>query len=258
MSSAILPTMVFAHLAGAAAIVAAMAVTPGVRADPTPLSPEQVQAMETLVHDYILRHPEVLLESLHLYQAQQEEAERREGAAALTSGREQLERDPASPSVGDASGDVTIVEFFDYNCGYCKQVFSSVREILRSDKRIRYVFKEFPILGADSVTAARAALAVWRLAPEKYLDFHGALMTGRGPLNEDRILRTAGELGLDPEKVRSGMSDPAIDEALRSNLELGRRMRVNGTPAFVIGGRLVPGAVSLTQLKDLIAEARRG
>jgi protein-disulfide isomerase len=244
----------------AAVVITGLAVPASGRADPgrAPLSPDQVQAMEALIHEYILGHPEVILESLQLYQAEQEQTERRESAAALASAKDQLERDPASPVAGDPNGDVTIVEFFDYNCGYCKRVLSTIQEILKTDKRIRYVFKEFPILGPDSATAARAALAVWKLAPEKYLDFHAALMSGRGALNEDRILRTVGEIGLDGERVRDAMADPAIDDALRSNLELGRRMRVSGTPAFVIGGRLVPGAISLAQLRDLVAEARKG
>ncbi len=158
---------------------------------------------------------------------------------------------------GNAEGDITIVEFFDYRCGYCKRVFPAIQELIETDGNIRYVFKEFPILGPDSMVAARAAQAVWFIDPDRYLDFHAALMGARGGLSEDRVLDIAAKAGLDRDAVKKGMDDPRVAEALADNLGLGRVLGVNGTPAFVIGGELVPGAIDLDAMKERVAEARR-
>jgi protein-disulfide isomerase len=118
------------------------------------------------------------------------------------------------------------------------------------------VFKEFPILGPDSVTASRAALAAWKIAPEKYLPFHLALMESRGEMNEARVLETGKKVGIDVDKLKAAMSDPAIKATIDRNVELARKLQINGTPAFIIGGQLVPGAVDLATLREMVATAR--
>lgn len=221
------------------------------------VTPEQKAAFEALVREYILEHPEVVVESLQRWQEQQKAESERKTKAALAEYRDMLENDPATPVAGNADGDVTIVEFFDYRCGYCKRVFPAIQELIETDGNIRYVFKEFPILGPDSVVASQAAQAVWFIDPDQYLDFHAALLGARGGLGKDRVLDIAAEVGLDPDEVKKGMTDPRVAEALASNLELGKTLGVNGTPAFVIGGDLVPGAIDLDAMKELVADARR-
>ncbi len=221
------------------------------------MAPEQKAAFEEMIRAYILDHPEVVVESLQRWQELQKAESDERAKAALAEHRDLLENNPAAPVAGNAKGDVTIVEFFDYRCGYCKRVFPAIQELIETDGNIRYVFKEFPILGPDSMVASKAAQAVWFIDPDRYLDFHAALMGARGALNEARILDLAEKVGLDRAEVKKGMDDPQVAETLAGNLGLGRALGVNGTPAFVIGGELVPGAIDLDAMKELVAEARR-
>jgi protein-disulfide isomerase len=221
------------------------------------ISPDQKKAFEELIRNYIMDHPEVMLESLERWQTRQKAEADRKSEAAIVKSRAVLENNPTSPVAGNRDGDVTIVEFFDYRCGYCKRVFPAIQKLLKTDGGIRYVFKEFPVLGPESVIAAQAAQAVWHVDPDRYLDFHTALMTNRGGITEDKVLDIAAKVGVDREKVRKEMKGPKVAEVIKQNLDLGRTLNINGTPAFVIGGRLVPGAIDLDTMKELVAEARR-
>ncbi len=244
-------------VAGPAAVHAAESSSPAAPSDSDAMSPDQKAAFEQMIRVYILDHPEVVVESLQRWQEQQKAESDERAKAALAEHRELLENNPAVPVAGNAKGDVTIVEFFDYRCGYCKRVFPAIQELIETDGNIRYVFKEFPILGPDSMVASQAAQAVWFIDPDRYLDFHTELMGAKGPLNEDRVLDLAAKVGLDRAAVKKGMEDPRVAETLAGNLGLGRALGVNGTPAFVIGGQLVPGAIDLDAMKELVAEARR-
>jgi protein-disulfide isomerase len=157
---------------------------------------------------------------------------------------------------GNPVGDVTLVEFFDYHCAYCKRALNAVTAVLGEDPGLRIVYKEFPILGPDSVLAARAALASRNQDPSKYLEFHVALMSTRGRLTQPRILEIARDAGFDAERLVADMASPEINTAIERNIELARSLEINGTPTFVIGDQLVPGAVDLDTLRRLIAEAR--
>lgn len=252
--------MAFAHLRrlAAAAFIAALpafAAPPAVAADA--LTPAQQDAVRELVHQYLLDNPEVLIEALQAYQARADAESQKRQQAALDSSQAELEGDPSSPVVG-ADGDVTIVEFMDYRCGYCKQVFPALSALLKSDGNIRYVVKEFPILGPDSVIASRAALAVWRLTPERYFDYHSALMTSRGAFDEKRVLDIATDVGLDAKAIAAEMKNPEIKATIAKNEDLARALGIRGTPAFVIGGQLIPGAVDAATLAHLVAVARKG
>ena len=176
--------------------------------------------------------------------------------AGLASHPETLFDDPASPVVGNPDSDVTLVAFFDYRCGYCKSAYHTMRAALQQDLRLRVVFKEFPILGLGSVVAARAALAAHRQNPNIYVAFHGALMESRGRLTKPLILRVARAMGIDAERLEADMSAPEIDEAIERNLALATTLGINGTPTYVIGDKIVPGAVGLKTMKRLIALAR--
>lgn len=221
-----------------------------------PLSDEQKSAVETLVRDYILKNPEIIVESLRGYEEKHRQASEKEAREAIATSRDALEKDRTSPVAGNPQGDVTLVQFFDYRCGYCKKVVPSIQELLKTDKNIRLVFKEFPILGPDSVTASRAALAAWKISPDKYFPFHLALMEMRGEMSEARVLETAKKVGIDVDKLKTAMADSSIKSAIERNIDLARTLQINGTPAFIIGGQLVPGAVDLATLREMVATAR--
>ena len=188
-------------------------------------------ALETILRPMIVRNPDIV--------ARQDE----------------LLNDPASPVGGNPDGDVTLVEFFDYQCPYCKTIFPSIQALLAEDRNLRYVFKEFPILGRASVFAARAALAARRQG--KYLEFHTALMPAKGKLTEARVMRLAKTAGLDVDRLRRDMADGTVDATIRRNLELADGLGIFSTPVFIIGDTQIPGAVEIDTLKVLIARARQ-
>ncbi|MCH7692079.1 MAG: DsbA family protein [Proteobacteria bacterium] len=169
--------------------------------------------------------------------------------------RDELLNDPASPVGGNPDGDVTLVEFFDYQCPYCKTIFPSIQALLAEDRNLRYVFKEFPILGRASVFAARAALAARRQG--KYLEFHTAVMSARGKLTETRVMRLAEKVGLDVDRLRRDMADGTVDAMIRRNLDLADGLGIFSTPVFIVGDTQIPGAVEIDTLKVLIARARQ-
>jgi len=216
------------------------------------------QAVEEVVREYLRKNPEVLVEAIRALQEKEEAAEREKAKRAILEKRDALINDGYSPEGGNPNGDVVIVEFFDYRCGYCKRVFPSIQRLLKEDGNIRYVFKELPILGPQSVTAARAAMAVWKLDKSKYMAFHSAAMKSRGALTEAKVLRLAEEAGMDSDAVAKAMKDASIEKSFRDNHRLAASLGITGTPAFVIGDTLVPGAVGIDALKRYVADARKG
>jgi protein-disulfide isomerase len=235
---------------------AGIAAAPAARAQekPSVFDAEQSEAIGELVRQYILDHPEVLLEALQIYEQRQQAAAAERQQAALTAEVEALTRDPGAPVIGNPAGDVTLVEFFDYRCPYCKQMTDTLAQLIEEDPNLRLVMKEFPILSAESLMAARAALAAQNQG--KYESFHFALMEGGGGFTEDEIMAVADSVGLDVAQLQADMQDPEIEAALRRNNSLAERIGVTGTPAFVVGDTLLTGATSLEQLRALIAEAR--
>ena len=224
----------------------------------SPVSAAQRAEMEKIIREYLLANPEIVIEAIQIYREREEKAQQLRAQAALAHSKELLINDPDSPVGGNPKGDVTIVEFFDYRCGYCKRILPTLQEVLNTDKNVRVVFKEFPILGPLSVFASQAALAAHKLDPKKYEAFHNAMMATPGGLSEKRVLRLAKEQGYDPTAIRKEMEAPDIQERIRKNHLLAETLNIRGTPAFVIGNELVPGAVDLDQLRQLIAQARSG
>jgi protein-disulfide isomerase len=218
-----------------------------------PFDATQSEAIEALVRQYILEHPEVVVEALQRYEQQQQAAEAERQAAAIVALADQLTADPRDPVIGNPDGDVTLVEFFDYRCGFCKRMTGVLTQLVDEDPNLRVVMKEFPILSRESGQAARAALAGLRQG--KYEAFHFALMEG-GALTDDEILAIAASVGLDTDELQDAMQDPAIGAALRDNLALAEKIGITGTPAFIVGNTLVPGAVSIEELRAKIAAAR--
>jgi len=215
------------------------------------------KAIEALIHDYLMAHPEVLLQSVAEYRRRQEMSEQDKTKQKLANLSDILQTNVGSPTIGNPNGNVTIVEFFDYRCSYCKKVFPTIQALLKDDTNIRYVFKEFPILGPVSEIATRASLAAWSIDPKKYMAFHAALMTSRGQLDEKRVFKYVKEAGYDPDQVRNGMHSKAVGTEIATNVKLASELGINGTPAFLIGDHIVPGAIDMATLKQLVQAARK-
>ena len=238
------------------AIAAAAAFIPDSRAE-SPVTPNlNREAVRKIVREYLLEHPEVIEEAIQVLQARRESREQDRVRAALLEHDKALRSHPMSPVSGNPKGDVTLVEFFDYQCGYCKRSLKPVKDLLETDRQLRVVWKEFPILGPVSRFAARAAMASEKQG--RYFEFHVAVMGSRGKLTEDRVMAIAGSVGLDIQRLRRDMEDRAIENYLDETIRLARVLGIRGTPAFVIGDTLVPGVVGDARLKELIAKARSG
>ncbi len=214
------------------------------------------RAIERMIRNYIMNNPEVVVESVRRMTARAEAAGREEQRLVLADLRPELEHDPGSPVGGNPDGDVTVVEFFDYRCTYCKRFLPNLVELLRKDANVRIVFKEYPILGPDSVTASRAALAARIQDEDLYMPFHAALMEARGSLSERRILDLAKEVGLDPVRLERDMAAPEIEATFSRNRAQAEALGIRGTPGFVIGDRVVPGYIDGDALAALVEEAR--
>ena len=246
------------HLAFGPLLAAIMAfsLAPEARAqdDAERFSPDQEQAIRELVREYLVNNPEVLVEALQIYQERQRTAAAEQQRLAVQAQQELLLNDEDSPEVGNPDGDVVVVEFFDYRCGYCRSVAGKLREAVKQDGGIRLIMKEFPILSTESRMAARAALAAAR--QDLYEEFHFALMQTPGQVNEAYVLKVAESVGLDVDQLKADMKDPEINVALRRTYDLARELSINGTPAFVIGDQVIPGAIDMDTLRGLVAEQR--
>ncbi len=218
-------------------------------------SPDQKTAIEDLVRAYSLKNPEIIREAVEALQAkEQQSAEERRGEA-MAKLKDELAFDPTSPVLGNPSGDVTVVEFFDYRCPYCKRAAPVVDQLVKEDGRIRRVMKEFPILGPESLFASRVALAA--KVQGKYEPMHRLLIAAKGALDQDTVMRLAKEAGLDMPQLKRDMNSAAIDEVLKKNRDLAGQLEITGTPAFIIGKEFVPGAAELDTLKMIVARTRK-
>lgn len=210
--------------------------------------------IKELVREYILENPEIIAEAITLLQSRQETARLERQQANLEDLQDALRNPPENTVMGNPEGDVTVVEFFDYNCGYCKTMFNTVLDTMQSDNDLRLVLIELPILGPNSVTASRAALAARK--QDLYGPFHQALMNHRGGLDERSIMTLARGVGLNVDQLQQDMKDPEIDEIIDRNRAIAQQLEINGTPAFVVGSTLVPGALPPERFSELIAQAR--
>ena len=248
--------MRFRKMLALASVLAALAVAAEARAQ-TPATPEGMkETVREIVREYLLEHPEVIERAMIALNAKRQAEKRAKARTAIADNRAALLEHPMSPVSGNPDGDVTLVEFFDYQCGFCKRSLKPVMDLLESDAGLRIVWKEFPVLGPVSRFAARASMAAARQG--KYLAFHEAVMGAPGKLTEDAVLAIAARAGLDAARLRRDMEDPSIEAYLDETRRLAGALGVTGTPAFVIGGTLVPGAVGGARLKQLVAEARKG
>jgi protein-disulfide isomerase len=210
-------------------------------------------ALEQIVREYILQHPEVLIESFRLYKEREQTAQKEHSKDAISANLGDLQRDPSSPEAG-AAGGVTVVEFFDYRCRFCKGAEGTIEKLRADHPDLHFVFKEFPILGPESSLAAKAGLAAHKQGG--YLKFHQALMALKGPITMDAIAELAGKLGLDVSKLKAYMESPEVQAILARNSELAHKVGVKSTPTFVIGSELVSGAIDAATFERLIAQAK--
>lgn len=214
----------------------------------------QAQEIKGLVREYILENPEIITEAITLLQSKQEIEKLDRQRQNLQQLQSELQNPPENTIIGNPDGNVTVVEFFDYNCGYCKSMFDTVLETVQSNNDIRLVLIEFPILGPNSVTASKAALA--SLNQDLYGPFHQAMMSHKGGLNEATIMTLARGVGINVEKLQEDMKDPDLDKIIEKNRGFAQKLEINGTPALVIGDALIPGAISAERLNDLIQQVQ--
>jgi protein-disulfide isomerase len=217
-------------------------------------NPAWQQAVEKAIEKYIRSHPEVIEQTLQALDAKRQGEEQQRVKAVIAARQSDLLNDPSSPVSGNLKGDVTVVEFFDYRCGFCKRVAGAVTQLQKDDAQVRVIYKDFPILGEASELAAKAALA--SRAQGRHQAFHEALLAAKGDVTKDQILHIASEVGLDPKRLETDMENPEWVSIIERNRALAKELGIGGTPAFVVGNELVPGAMDLAALKDLVAQRR--
>jgi len=242
-----------AAAAGAVLATAVMGYLPAGRTQQS-LSVGQTKAVEGLIGDYLGKHPELVEKALDQLQAEQKTAAQDATRKTIQDKASELFHDPADQVMGNPQGDVTVVEFFDYRCPYCKRVTPTLTDALKSDGHIRLVLKEFPILGPNSVLASHAAIAA--IKQGKYAAFHLALLASPAALDEASIMAIAQASGLDTARLAQDMKDPAIEALIKKNYALAQALKIDGTPAFIVGDELVPGALDRSALEDLVKQAR--
>ena len=222
---------------------------------------DQRGEIERIVREYLLSHPELLQEVMSELEKRQAVAEAEKHRTAVKQYSEVIFSSPRQVTLGNTQGDVTVVEFFDYNCGYCKRAMSDKLDLMKNDAKLKFVLKEFPVLGEGSMQAAQVAAAVRmqdKSGGKKYLEFHQKLLTGRGQADKARALAVAKEIGLDVARIEKDMAGDEGKAQLEESFKLAEALGLNGTPSYVVGNDVVVGAVGLNTLKEKVNAARCG
>src|SRR6266436_4194486 len=216
--------------------------------------------IEMIVKNYLISHPEVLEEAMNELSKRQAAAEAEKHEASVSKNADAIFNSPRGVALGNKDGDVTLVEFFDYNCGYCKRAMGDMLDLMKSDPKLKVVLKEFPVLSQGSVEAAQVAVAVHMQdsTGKKYLDFHQKLLGGRGQADKARAMAAAKDAGLDIARIEKDIASPEVRATIEENFKLAEAMGMNGTPSYVIGKQVVIGAVGLDNLREKIGVARCG
>jgi protein-disulfide isomerase len=243
-------------------VVSALALTAALPARADDFSPTQRGAIEKIIKDYLLEHPEVLQEAMAALEKKQAAAEAEKAKTAIKDHSDAIFNSPYQVNLGNPHGDVAFVEFFDYNCGYCKRAMTDMFTLMEKDPKLKVVLKEFPVLGPGSVEAAKVAVAV-RMQDKtgtKYREFHQKLLGGRGQADKARAMAVAKEVGLDTARLERDMKSEEVTTTINENMKLAEALGINGTPSYVIGrgpnGDLVVGAVGLNSLNKKIDASR--
>jgi len=245
-------------IAAVCAALLAIAVPQASRADE--FSAPQKGEIERIVRDYLIAHPEVLQEAMTELEKRQTAAETEKHKSAVKEHAQALFSSPRGVVLGNPEGNVTFVEFFDYNCGYCKRAMTDMLTLMKDDSKLKVVLKEFPVLGPGSVEAAQVAVAV-RMQDKtgkKYIEFHQKLLGGRGQADKAHALAVAKDIGLNMTQLEKDMASPEVKSTLEENFKLAEALGLNGTPSYVIGSDVVIGAVGLPALQEKINTARCG
>jgi protein-disulfide isomerase len=212
-------------------------------------------AIQGIVKDYLLKNPEIIREALIELERRTAEAEKNR-QKKLVAENQALLTDPKYAHIaGNEKGDITVVEFFDYNCPYCRQSLKDIEKLMDADKNVRVILKEYPILGKASTTAAMAALASRKQG--KYMEFHTALLSAKGRINDEQITKIAKSVGLDVEKLKADMKSADVIEAHKKNMEVGQKLGINGTPTFIFNDQVIPQVLPFEAMQQLIARIRK-
>jgi protein-disulfide isomerase len=230
------------------------------RSDADELSAGQRGEVERIVREYLIAHPEIIQDAMAELDKRQTAAQAEKHKAAIKQYSEALFRSPRQVVLGNPDGNVTFVEFFDYNCGYCKRAMDDMLTLIKDDAKLKVVLKEFPVLGPGSVEAAQVAVAVRMQdkSGKKYLEFHQKLLSGRGEANKARALAVAKDIGLDMARLDKDMASPEVKATLQESFKLAEALGLNGTPSYVIGDNVVVGAVGFDALKEKVNTSRCG
>ncbi len=238
-------------LALATMLVSALWLAPAMALDE-----QQKKDMGDFIREYLIENPEIMLEVQSALEAKQQTQRLAMADQAVAANHDAIFASRNDVVLGNPDGDVTIVEFFDYNCGYCKQALSDMEEILAGDPNVRFVLKEFPILGPDSLAAHRVANAVRLLAPDKYSQFHRTLMGATGMATEESAIEVATSLGLDEPAIRRSIDEDPSDDIVRDTYKLATALGVTGTPTYVVGNEALFGAVGKDAIEEKVANMR--
>lgn len=244
----------------ALATAAAVVLGGGMSASAQSFSPSQRSEIEAIIKDYLLQNPEILRDVASALEKQQAEAEAAKGREGIKKHAAMIFNSPRQVVLGNPKGDVTMVEFFDYNCGYCKRALTDMMELMKNDPKLRVVLKEFPVLGEASVQAAQvaAAASLQDKSGKKYLEFHRKLLTSRGQIGKAQAIAAAKETGFDVARIERDIGGPEVRKTLEESFTLAEALGLNGTPSYVIGSNVVIGAVGQAKLKESINQARCG
>jgi protein-disulfide isomerase len=223
------------------------------------VKPADKAEIEKIIREYLLKNPEVLRDALNELERRQRDAEALAQKKALEEQKAALFDDPQAIVVGNPKGDVTIVEFFDYNCGYCKRSLADLDKMIAADPKLRIILKDFPILGPDSVAASRIAVALRKQASgDKYWEYHRRLLTEtKGRVNADAAFALAASMGFDIGRLKSDAESGEAEAALRQVMDVADALGINGTPAFVIGDQVISGAVGIAPMSKAVASVRQ-
>lgn len=237
----------------AAFAVVALAIMPARAAGFDATQRDEIGA---IVKEYLLQHPEVIRDAMVELDRKQQAAEADARKESVSKYSDTLLNSSRQVVLGNPKGDVTLVEFFDYNCGYCKRAHADMQKLIDEDSNLRVVLKEFPVLGPGSEEAARVAVIVNQIAPEKYKAFHDELLMSRGEVNGARALAVAADVGLDPAAIKAKLSEPEIAATINESYSLAQALGINGTPSYVVQNDVVIGAVGYDALKSKIKSIR--
>ncbi len=254
---------VFSFRTVVAGLAVMFALSPTLRAADAPAAPNggmsdaERARTESVIHDYLMNHPEVIIQAVQAYQDKLQADKDKAAQSELEKRAADLLHDPQSQIMGNAASDCAIVEFFDNQCPYCQANEPEVQKLLKQDGKVRLVLKEFPILGPVSLVAAKAALA--SVNQGKYVQFHEALLAHKGHYEKaETVDDVARSVGIDIDRMHKDMAAPEISDEIDRNLELGRALDITGTPGFVIGDQIVSSASSLDELKKYVGNACKG